>query len=349
MQIFLWKRPRIIVLAVIAAGIFMTFQFFSLEALFYAQKRAAVRSYSYINENERKENLVKEFNNEEVVTVNVKEPNEINHLIKTPRGVHKDDMHLYTVVQQDEREMFRCVKSRRLIPYSWINDDYCDCEDSSDEPGTSACPNGRFYCTLQLPDQKAASLPSSGVNDGICDCCDGSDEWAARAPPKSMRHKGKNIVLQAPCQNHCDTIAKISKENEQIRKMGQRLKRTYLIAAQSLSNKEVYGPEGVFYKLSQKCFSHKAHPYEYKICPFQSVTQEQFPTQQWSLGRKAVWKQRSHGQFLLEMSGGDGVNCPGRGRQSLILFLCGISDRVVELREDQRCEYLIKFATPAAC
>ena len=40
--------------------------------------------------------------------------------------------------------------------------------------GTSACPNGRFYCHNK--GYKARWLGASFVDDGICDCCDGSDE-----------------------------------------------------------------------------------------------------------------------------------------------------------------------------
>mmetsp|Transcript_5898 Transcript_5898/g.10869 ORF Transcript_5898/g.10869 Transcript_5898/m.10869 type:complete len:920 (-) Transcript_5898:113-2872(-) len=66
------------------------------------------------------------------------------------------------------------------LTISAVNDDYCDCpEDGLDEPGTSACAHGRFFCANagSIPQ----FIPSAAVNDGVCDCCDGSDEWSARS------------------------------------------------------------------------------------------------------------------------------------------------------------------------
>lgn len=45
---------------------------------------------------------------------------------------------------------FMCFPTKKEIDFVKINDDYCDCPDGSDEPGTNACNNGIFYCETSL-------------------------------------------------------------------------------------------------------------------------------------------------------------------------------------------------------
>lgn len=89
-----------------------------------------------------------------------------------PRGVAISKAPLY-----NPETDFACFDGSLTIPFKYINDDYCDCKDGSDEPGTSACPNGLFHCINA--GHQALNIPSSRVNDGICDCCDASDEYAS--------------------------------------------------------------------------------------------------------------------------------------------------------------------------
>ena len=73
-------------------------------------------------------------------------------------------------------EHFRCSDGRGTVAQALVNDNYCDCEDGSDEPGTPACARGRFYCPNAGFQGKY--VPASLVWDGHCDCCDGTDEQA---------------------------------------------------------------------------------------------------------------------------------------------------------------------------
>ncbi|KAI5661797.1 hypothetical protein M9H77_21120 [Catharanthus roseus] len=86
-----------------------------------------------------------------------------------PLGAHPLDEKFY------ESEVINCKDGSKSFSRERINDNFCDCPDGSDEPGTSACPSGKFYC------RNVGSTPrflySSLVNDHICDCCDGSDEY----------------------------------------------------------------------------------------------------------------------------------------------------------------------------
>lgn len=66
----------------------------------------------------------------------------------------------------DPTRDFTCLDDSNTIPFHFVNDDFCDCLDGSDEPGTSACLNGVFYCTNLGFVGK--NIPSSWVNDGVC-------------------------------------------------------------------------------------------------------------------------------------------------------------------------------------
>ncbi|KPJ19450.1 Glucosidase 2 subunit beta [Papilio machaon] len=91
--------------------------------------------------------------------------------VPRPRGVSLSKASLYSPTKD-----FTCFDGTVTIPFNYVNDDYCDCFDGSDEPGTSACLNGVFHCTNA--GHRPENIPSSRVNDGVCDCCDGTDEYA---------------------------------------------------------------------------------------------------------------------------------------------------------------------------
>nr|GLL34708.1 glucosidase 2 subunit beta-like isoform X1 [Ipomoea trifida] len=85
-----------------------------------------------------------------------------------PTGIHPRDKNYYA------SKVIKCKDGSSSFAISRLNDNFCDCPDGTDEPGTGACPMGRFYC--RNIGSKPRFLFSSRVNDHICDCCDGSDE-----------------------------------------------------------------------------------------------------------------------------------------------------------------------------
>ncbi|XP_047215761.1 glucosidase 2 subunit beta-like [Girardinichthys multiradiatus] len=116
--------------------------------------------------------------------------------VQRPRGVPLSKRQFY-----EEDKPFTCLDGSRTIPFDRVNDDYCDCPDGSDEPGTAACPNGNFHCTNA--GFRPAFIPSSRVNDGICDCCDTTDEYNSGAD----------------CQNTCRELGR--KEKEELQKIAE--------------------------------------------------------------------------------------------------------------------------------
>ncbi|XP_051161876.1 glucosidase 2 subunit beta [Leptopilina boulardi] len=120
------------------------------------------------------------------------------------RGIHPTKIPLYS----PDRD-FHCLDGSLIISFNKVNDDFCDCVDGSDEPGTSACSNGSFYC--QNLSYKPKYIPSGRVNDGVCDCCDASDEYESNECVNNCYDLGHKAKLEA------DEAQKVAREGNDIR------------------------------------------------------------------------------------------------------------------------------------
>lgn len=67
-------------------------------------------------------------------------PNEEKIFIPGMLGVAPSDMANY---QPNPMGLFACLDGEMRVGWASMNDDFCDCSDGSDEPGTGACPNTR--------------------------------------------------------------------------------------------------------------------------------------------------------------------------------------------------------------
>ncbi|KAL4218365.1 hypothetical protein ACF0H5_023102 [Mactra antiquata] len=345
------RKYRVLFLIAIVGTIYLCFQIFSFKVLnFTSQKEMHHKARQNSMVFEDIEHNIKEVSNDNVAEFNQKTVDNDKDLSSLPRGVHVSMSEMYL---PDSRGKFKCHNSKIHIPFVAVNDDYCDCPDSSDEPGTSACLESKFYCTFQNPDIEPQYIPGSRVNDGVCDCCDGSDEWNSITVFSGVQLTDKRMkgsLSHAPCKDDCSKVLKENEEDAKIRSFGKRLRQTYLEAAKKISNKQDYGPNGVFYKLSLECFEFDSVEYKYKLCPFHSVTQQAFPNPPTDIGKVPVWKVKLPGHYALKMDKGDASRCPyGKTRSTVINFICGLTDKIIKVSEEEKCTYSIRFSTPAAC
>uniref|UniRef100_A0A6Q2XE46 Glucosidase 2 subunit beta n=1 Tax=Esox lucius TaxID=8010 RepID=A0A6Q2XE46_ESOLU len=297
--------------------------------------------------------------------------------IQRPRGVPLSKRQFY-----EEEKPFTCLDGSRTIPFDRVNDDYCDCKDGSDEPGTAACPNGSFHCTNA--GFRPAFIPSSRINDGICDCCDTTDEYNSGAT----------------CQNTCRELGR--KERESLQKMaevtregfmlkqqliheakkGQEEKQVKLTEFQSTKKgleekvealrtvkeiaeepekeakerhlkKEIgfdFGPSAEFAYLYSQCYELSTSEYVYRLCPFNRVSQKpKFGGSETNLGLWGQWAGPEDNIYAV-MKYDHGTGCwQGPNRSTTVKLTCGKETVVTSTSEPSRCEYLMEFTTPAVC
>lgn len=252
------------------------------------------------------------------------------------RGVKKDHRKFYL---PNHEGMFTCLSGNETIDFHLVNNDYCDCSDGSDEPGTSACKNGKFYCEPEL-----RYMMSSRVNDGICDCCDGSDEWKGVTLPPDL--KLPDDVQRAPCSDTCLDYHHQKIHDENMMKEGFAAKQEIIknYKNQDVDEEGKYGEENEFHYLSKECYVYKSPSYMYEICPYHNASQ--IGEETWLIGSGGELK----GNFELIMDHGANEHCPeGRPRKSILMFQCSPETLVKYVSEKSTCEYHVKFHTPAAC
>jgi protein kinase C substrate 80K-H len=172
---------------------------------------------------------------------------------------------------------FTCGDGLR-IPIAQVNDNYCDCADGGDEPGTSACSlvdqdTKAFYCPNV--GHQPLNIFRSQVDDGLCDCCDGSDE------------------AEGVCKNDCATAAsKHAAEHavrEEKRKQGLVAKAELLAKARSIRDTKV--TEIARMKESSATLDTEiARLLEVKKTEEALEVQEREAIHQASLAKKAEWE-----------------------------------------------------------
>eukprot|EP00930_Biecheleria_cincta_P088251 TRINITY_DN77490_c0_g1_i1.p1 TRINITY_DN77490_c0_g1~~TRINITY_DN77490_c0_g1_i1.p1 ORF type:complete len:430 (-),score=72.77 TRINITY_DN77490_c0_g1_i1:232-1521(-) len=283
------------------------------------------------------------------------------------RGAPRDAQEKYAM-QIQAGAGFHCFdKSKSFENFEVVNDDYCDCPDGSDEPGTSACAGiaslalKGFACAWAkggdvASESSVASMGSlvgptgivrlGSVNDNICDCCGGEDEWDS----------------DVKCPNRCQELADVAAKEASKAMEGSKARQAYVKRAASLRSEPRFkdidgGPDDVYLVASEGCLRFRDGDFDYEVCLFKHVTQRNVKSgESYKLGQKAAWsttlwengEQRKDYSKLI-MSDGTYCSPAQTGRKSEIQFECAATPSIVQVQEAQICVYNIRMQTPAAC
>ncbi|VDD92094.1 unnamed protein product [Enterobius vermicularis] len=276
-------------------------------------------------------------------------------------------------------EQFTCFDGSKTFSFAKVNDDYCDCPDGSDEPGTSACENGVFHC-MNLG-YKADDIPSSRVNDQICDCCDGSDEWDSAVDCPNICEKvgekyreekqRKAVVIRKGYEKRIALAAEGKKLKEEKSKGVDSIKKekddlepfqpvkglpsASFVQFQHFRDAEAflngdYGSDDAWASLKGNCFEMDESQYTYRLCLFdKAIQKERNGAIEINLGSWHEWSGGATDKYS-EQTYNKGQQCwNGPERSTKVILECGEGTALVEASEPARCEYRFVLTSPAAC
>jgi len=268
------------------------------------------------------------------------------------RGLADELQERFAALQAEGR--FECMTGgKSFASFAVVNDDYCDCPDGSDEPGTSACSGisqpvlSGFACTWSEGGRPERLVRLGSVNDGICDCCNGQDEWSG-------------VVS---CEDRCSEEAAQAAREANRAEEGSRAREVYAQRAASLRTTSRFkgqdgGPDSVYFAAAEAgCLKLSDGDFEFEVCLFDRVTQRDLKSgKKFTLGKDSAWATTlwENGQHRtdytkLVMSHGDYCAPARKGREAEISFECAVKPALLSVQEGQVCIYAIRMQTPAAC
>lgn len=256
----------------------------------------------------------------------------------------------------DAEGTYTCDGGATRLGKHQVNDDYCDCSDGTDEPGTAACAlvdgKASFFCRNE--GFAAARVFASHVNDGVCDCCDGSDEWKSGAR----------------CSNTCATAAEAGSDSASKEaavdpvklRLGALARKSWVAGAQAarrsgelFDEPGVFGPDDAYYALKGQCFDIVSGVFTYTMCPFGKSSQSEMrtKTKEWEAGKHEIvignWAGfDAEEPHTMLFSGGE--KCGDTVSRSLrVAVKCGHENQVLKEQEPATCQYTMEMQSPAAC
>lgn len=138
-----------------------------------------------------------------------------------PRGAPPETWPKYKSSIDLDKKTFKCFDGSKTISLAKFNDNYPDCTDFSDEPGSFFNSGTKFYCANK--GWEPQYIDKWKVDDGICDCCDCSDESNATLLKENantcilLANRKKTLVtfFEMIYQQGYEMYKKYSKEGEE--------------------------------------------------------------------------------------------------------------------------------------